>query len=104
MAHESLNEFTDWCYNRFVDELQKSQRISPMLVLMMHIEKNLKSSRFKDQRFYARMRLKDIEDFLKKPDMDKLRYRGEELEIQQTLENYGQSNLKRDQETNLKQL
>jgi hypothetical protein len=102
MAHESMNEFTDWCYNRFVDEFQKSLRISPMVALMMHIEKNLKSSRFKDQRFYARMRLKDMEDFLKNPDVDSLRYRGEELEVQQILEGYRQSFLKQDDEqTNL---
>jgi len=81
MAYETLNDFTDWCYNRFVECNRKSKFSEAGIyhdMLKKHFEWNLKGRRLVTQRLRAKNRLLDIWEATKSGKLDKLTYSGAE--------------------------
>ncbi|MCH5685563.1 hypothetical protein LWM68_15670 [Niabella sp. W65] len=61
MAYETLNDFTDWCYNRFVEYNRKNKFNEAGIyhdMLKKHFDWNLKGRRLTSQRQRAKNRLR----------------------------------------------
>lgn len=81
MAYETLNDFTDWCFNRFVEHNREGKYTVAGIyhdMLKKHFEWNLKGRRLTTQRQRAKNRLHDIMNAMKAGKLDKLTYTGEE--------------------------
>ncbi len=80
MAYDTLDEFTEWCYNSYV-EATRSDRYREAtvyyLVLHQHLTLNLKARRLVSQRIKAKSLLKDIDNAGKAGKSYSLTYTGE---------------------------
>ncbi|HCD9236064.1 TPA: hypothetical protein NEG48_003084 [Elizabethkingia anophelis] len=80
MAYESLNEFTEWCYNKYVEYTRKNDFIRSSIyedVLKNHLQWNLKGRRLVTQRHLAKFLVKNIYKAHIEGKTDKLTYTGE---------------------------
>jgi hypothetical protein len=79
MAYESLYEFTEWCYNSYVDAVRAHEYTKAYLlrqVLQQHYTLNLKPGRFVSQRQQARNLLRAIDKAEKAGITDTIHYTG----------------------------
>jgi len=85
MAYETMRDFTDWCYNGYVDanKANRFQAADTLRdVLKQHLTYNLKAGKFVDQRRHARNLLEKIDKAAKTGNTSRLPYTGERYKIQ----------------------
>lgn len=85
MAYETIKDFTEWCYNGYIDanKANRFQAADTLRdVLKQHLTLNLKAGKFVDQRRHARNLLEKIDKAAKTGNTSRLAYTGEKYNLQ----------------------